>query len=105
MLEYNLTRTPIFSADCAVPNEAEMFVITLALLLVHGVAFTEMGTQTLEFESNELEAIALCIEEEVPLFTRDLGFGQRLRKRLSDFVGLQITYVAPGNCVTSALRK
>lgn len=93
MLEYNLTRTPIFSADCAVPNEAEMFVITLALLLVHGVAFTEMGTQTLEFKSSELEKVAVCIELEVPLFTRDMGLGERLRMRLADFVGLQITCI------------
>lgn len=92
MLEYDLSNTPIFASDSAipVPNEAELFVFTLTLLLIHGVACTEIESQTIEFKPDELERIAACVEEEVPLFTRDMGVGQALRQRLSDFVGLRI---------------
>lgn len=98
MLEYDLNGTAIFKSDSAavVPTEAEMFVITLALLLVHKVAYSEMASQTLEFEEGELERVAVCIEEKVPLFTRDMGLGQELRQRLSDFVGLRISCVPLG---------
>lgn len=105
MLEYDLTGTRIFSSDFAVPNEAEMFVITLALLLVHGLAYTEMHGRSLQFEPGELENVASCIEQEVPLFTRDMGFGERLRMRLADFVGVRITCMPPGNGESSARRK
>ena len=105
MLEYDLTWTRIFSEDCAVPNEAEMFVITLALLLVHRVAYSEMVSQTLQFEEGELEKVSVCIEEEVPLFTRDMGLGQALRQRLSDFVGLRILCVPLGGSDECSRRK
>ena len=93
VLVYDLTNTQVFESDSMtnLPTEAEMFVLTLALLLTKGLAYTELCSQTIEFDQNELPRVAGCIEARVPLFMRDIGSGERLRKRLADFVGLRIS--------------
>ncbi len=97
MLQYDLTGTPLFEAEtsAALPTEAEMFAITAALLLIHDVAFAELVLGEVELTDADVEPVAQCIEYRLPVFTRDVGAGQKLRERLADFVGLRIKGVEP----------
>ena len=64
MLQYNLTRTEFFeaTAEAQLPNDAEMFAITVALLLVHEAAFTELAKHDLELTDADIECVAECIK-------------------------------------------
>ena len=101
MLQYDLTRTEFFEATgkAQLPNDAEMFAITVALLLVHEAAYTELAKRELELTDADVECVAECIEYRLPVFVRDLGEGVELRERLRNFVGLRV------GCVTTLVRS
>ena len=92
MLQYDLTETRFFDADSCgtLPNDAEMFAITAALLLFHDVAYTSLAEREIIFGEADLAGVAECIEYRLPAFLRDVGDGSRLRRRLRDFIGLRI---------------
>ena len=105
MLQYDLTGTQLFDSETrsAVPTDGEIFAITAALLLVQDVAYGELARQELELAAGDVENVAQCIEYRLPVFTRDLGCGQRLRRRLEAFVGLRIAGVV--SCTTPVPGK
>ena len=105
MLQYDLTGTQFFHAEArsAVPTDAEIFAITAALLLTQDVAYGELARQELELVAGDVENVAQCIEYRLPVFTRDIGCGHRLRQRLEAFVGLRIAGVA--SCTTPTTAK
>ena len=92
MLQYDLTDTRFFDAESrgSLPSDAEMFVITAALLLFHDVAYTSLAECEIVFVEADVSGVAECIEYRLPAFIQDVGDGSRLRRRLSDFVGLRI---------------
>ncbi len=92
MLQYDLTGTRFFDADAGgrLPNDAEMFAITAALLLFHDAAYTSLPEREIVFSEADLAGVAECIEYRLPVFLRDVGGGSQLRRRLRDFVGLRI---------------
>jgi hypothetical protein len=92
MLQYDLTGTRLFHAleRADLPGEAEMFVITTALLLYHDASYGSLSQCTLVFDESDLAGVAECIEYRLPAFVPDLGEGTRLRERLQDFVGIAI---------------
>lgn len=96
MLQYDLTHTQLFDAStrAALPSEAEMFVMTIALLLVRDLAFNDLGPCELELRSEDLTAVAECIEYRVSPLGRDFGDPESLRNRLREFVGLRISQQA-----------
>lgn len=96
MLQYDLTGTQFFHAEArsAVPTDAEIFAITAALLLTQDVAYGELARKELELAVGDVENVAQCIEYRLPVFTRDVGCGHRLRQRLEAFVGLRIAGAA-----------
>lgn len=92
MLQYDLTETRFFDADSCgtLPNDAEMFAITAALLLFHDAAYTSLAECEIVFGEADLVGVAECIEYRLPVFLRDVGGASRLRRRLRAFIGLRI---------------
>lgn len=92
MLHYDLTATRLF--DCVsrdqLPTEAELFVVTVALLLVRDLAYSEFARCEVVFLTEDLGAVADCLEYRLAPLAPDIGDGDSLRQRLSDFVGLRM---------------
>ena len=92
MIQYDLTGTSLF-ADATradLPTEAEMFAMTIALLLVNDMAYGELSQKELEFKNEDLAALAECIEYRLSPLAHDFGDSDQLRERLRWFVGLRI---------------
>ncbi len=92
MLQYDLTDTRFFDAESrgTLPNDAEMFVITAALLLFHDANYASLAEREIVFAETDIASVAECVEYRLPMFVRDVGGGSQLRQRLRDFVGLRI---------------
>lgn len=89
MMQFDLTGTQLADMDSIrPPNEAEMFALTVALLLTNDAAYSELTS--VELTPEAVREVAECIEYRTPAFTRDLGFGEELRQRLTELVGLRI---------------
>lgn len=97
MLQYDLSATRLFASDTSMkaPSEAEMFVITAALLLVYEAAYTDLQGGEVSLTAANVDAVADCIEQRLPEFARDFEVVTLLRKRLQHLVGLRIRSVAP----------
>ena len=97
MLQFDLTNTRLVDAnsDTPFPTEAETFVITVGLLLVHEAPLSALRESDLVFRSSDAEALALCIEGPLAALAPDFGAGQALRDRLTDFVGMCISDLSP----------
>lgn len=92
MLQYDLTATALF-ADATrtdLPAEAEMFAMTIALLLVRDMAYGDLQQNELEMTSDDVTALAECIEYRLSPLAHDFGDSEKLRERLRCFVGLKI---------------
>jgi hypothetical protein len=92
MLQYDLTNTRFFDAESrgGLPNDAEMFAVTVALLLFHDAAYASLAEHEIVFAEADIAGVAECIEYRLPVFVRDVGRGSQLRQRLRDFVGLRV---------------
>lgn len=92
MLQYDLTQTRFFDAPtrASLPSDAELFVVTTALLLLRKAAFSELGRSELCLAHANIGAVVACIEERLPELARDLQLNVPLRERLSDLVGIRI---------------
>ncbi len=92
MLHYDLTGTRLFHAATrsGLPGDAEMFVVTAALLLYHDASYDSLSRRALVFDEADLAGVAECIEYRLPTFVPDIGEGTQLRKRLRDFIGITI---------------
>lgn len=92
MLQYDLTETKLFHSDdrFRVPNEAELFAITVALLLVYEAAYTDLQNGEVSLNRSNLGDVAECIEQRVPEFARDFGAPTTIRQRLEQLLGLRI---------------
>ena len=92
MLEYDLTETALF--DCAsreeLPTEAEMFVLTVALLLIREAAYADLARAELRVSDDDVGSLVECIEYRLSPLTRDFGDPERLRNRLRRFVVLRV---------------
>ncbi len=92
MMQFDLSNTLVMQ-DSAIrpPSEAEMFVLTVALLLTKVAAYSDLTGVGLELTPESVREVAECVEYRTPAFTLDLGFGDVLRKRLSELVGFRIS--------------
>lgn len=97
MLQYDLTSTRLFHAATrsGLPGDAEMFVVTAALLLYHDASYDSLSRRALVFDEVDLAGVAECIEYRLPAFVPDIGEGTQLRERLRDFVGITIGRSVP----------
>ena len=92
MLYYDLTETTIFEAQSSkdFPTEAELFVLTVALLLSRGVSYGDLEKYDIQFRSEETGIIAGCIQLRLTPLVRDFGDSVHLRDRLNRLAGLVI---------------
>ena len=97
MLQYDLTQTALFESVSReeLPTEAEMFVLTVALLLVRDAAYSELEECEMRVSDEDVAALAECIEYRLSALACDFGDADRLRDRLRRFVGLRIGAVLP----------
>jgi hypothetical protein len=97
MLQYDLTQTPLFDSVSReeLPTEAEMFGLTVALLLVRDAAYGDLVETELLVSEEDITALAECIEYRLSPLARDFGAPDRLRHRLRWFVGLRVTAMLP----------
>ena len=97
MLQYDLTQTALFESVSReeLPTEAEMFVLTVALLLVRDAAYSELEEGEMRVSDEDVAALAECIEYRLSVLASDFGDPDRLRDRLRRFVGLRIGAVLP----------
>jgi len=97
MLQYDLTQTALFESLSReeLPTEAEMFVLTVALLLTHEASYFELAQTELRLADDDVTALAECIEYRLSPLARDFGDADRLRERLRRFVGLRVGAVLP----------
>lgn len=95
MLQYDLTSTPLLNSSAvnSFPNEAEMFAVTAALLLLNDAPYSDLVDQELQITAEEIEALAQCIEYKLSPFAFDFGDPETLRARLREFVGLRVSAV------------
>jgi hypothetical protein len=97
MLQYDLTETTFF--DCVsrdgLPTDADLFVLTVALLLVRDAAYSHLAQSELRVLDEDVSALAECIEYRLSPLARDFGDPERLRNRLRNLVGLRIGAPAP----------
>lgn len=97
MLQYDLTQTALFESVSReeLPTEAEMFVLTAALLLVRDAAYCDLEKREMCVSDEDVSALAECVEYRLSALARDFGDPGRLRDRLRRFVGLRIGAVLP----------
>lgn len=107
MLQYDLTNTPFFHAlsSSQLPSDAEMFAITVGLLMVRDAAYSDLLECDLIVSPVDVESIALCLETQLHPLVRDFDGRQSLRHELQNFIGLRIALVGkPHRATTGALR-
>jgi len=92
VIQYDLTQTPLFHATSCVkaPSDAELFVVTAALLLVNEAPYSQLSRSEIALTNDNVEAVAACIEKRLPEFARDVQVYATLRSRLADLVGMRI---------------
>ena len=95
MIQYDLTHTRLFEAPtrATLPSDAELFVVTAALLLVNDASYSEISRDDLALTKANVDAVTTCIEKRLPEFARELQVRATLRKRLADLVGIRIRSV------------
>jgi len=99
MLQYDLTATRLLNCTARhqLPTEAELFVITVALLLVREVAYGDFSRNEISFLAQDLSAVVECIEYRLLPLAPDMGAGDRRHQRICDFVGLRIGAIGNWN--------
>jgi len=97
MLQYDLTETRLFAnlENAKPPSDAEMFVLTVSLLLVYEAAYSDLINGEMALTESNADSVAECIEQRLPEFARDLEVKAVLRKRIQALVGLRIRCVTP----------
>jgi len=95
MLQYDLTHTRLFESPSRdkLPSDAELFVVTAALLLVNEASYSQFEQKALALTAANADAVAACIEKRLPEFARDLEIRTTLRRRLTDLIGIRISSV------------
>lgn len=95
MLQYDLTHTQLFESPtrAKLPSDAELFVVTAALLLVNEAAYSQFERNAFALTATNVNAVATCIERRLPEFARDLESRTTLRRRLTDLIGIRISSV------------
>lgn len=93
MLQWDLSDTPLAreNSSVAVPSEGELLVLMVGLLLLEGLAYRDLRNRTLRLTHENIDGVAEVIEERLPTLCPDIGSGDRLRRRLEQFVGIKVT--------------
>lgn len=103
MFAFDLTETRLFDAASGEdwPAEGELFVITVALLLIRDVGPSDLSDREVRIEREDIPALAECIRSRLPSFLREYKNAESMSLRLEDFVGLRIAAIRrSGQCCT-----
>lgn len=75
MIQYDLSDTRIAQArrGIVVPSEAELTVVTVALLVVMGYSMSDLSRQEIALSSDKLSDVAQFVEEQLSPLVRDFG--------------------------------
>jgi len=95
MLQYDLIDAPLFELNGSLPTEAEMCIFAVALMLVKDSPYSSLEEKELRLDYESVEPVAICIERQLSVFTKDVGRGGRLRSRLRNFAGMRIATLTP----------
>lgn len=92
MVLFDLTKTALATSDEPIgpPSESELLAITVALLSVDDMSFSELASTAVEPSQRNCRRVAELIEERTPSLAREFGGPVLLRARLKQLVGLQI---------------
>lgn len=93
MIQYDLTSTAM-AQDGAVPTpptEAELFAITLGLMLHADCGFDELTSRVLALTVKNRSRVIQILEQRAPSLARELGSTAELHRRLGKLVGIRIT--------------
>ncbi len=97
MVDYDFTDTQLFNAlghvEC--PNDAEMFVLTTAMLLAENATYTDIYDDELTLTESNVEAVARCFESTLAHFAGEFRGRGTIRGRLAEFVGLRVAGIKP----------
>lgn len=105
MLQFELTSTPFAENPSRelIPNDCELFAITLALLSVERCAVRQLRDRALTLEAGNLNAVANVVATRFPLLFQRAHGEAALRACLTWYVGLSVTWITDGDESTCAL--
>lgn len=92
MIQYDLTNTALAHGlrPRRPPSEAELFALTLGLLLNARCGFAALSRQTLVLTASNYLRVAQLLEERAPALASELGDPRRLRRRLRELIGISV---------------
>ena len=92
MVQFDLTDTALASADesACVPSEAELTVLTVALLLESQRAFCHSNGRELVLTASNIDAVADVLRSRLAPLHADLERTTDLRSRLRELIGIRI---------------
>ena len=93
MLQWDLSNTPLAQKDTSgkVPTEGELFALTVGLLMLEAVTYDALRQREIVFHEENLGRLAEVFEYRLPELAREFGDNERLRRRLTELVGIRVT--------------
>ncbi len=93
MIQYDLTNTAMAHdvRPSRPPSEAELFALTLGLMLDANSGFAQLATAALVLTQGNCSRVAQLLEEHAPQLARELGDPREARRRLRELIGIRIT--------------
>lgn len=97
VVQYDLTNTALAAAPqrAALPSEAELTALTVAMLIATHSAFSELAGRELVLSDDMLEAVGGLFDGPLAALARDFGSTSDVRRRLREFVGLRVSAFGP----------
>jgi hypothetical protein len=92
MIEFDLSMTPLAAKPfrAGVPDDFELMILLVALLLRHDRSLSDLKSKPLCFAPSDLEPVARVIETNLTPVARDYGSQECLRERLRWWVGIRV---------------
>lgn len=97
VVQYDLTDTAFATAPqgAAIPSEAELSALTMAMLVATHSAFSELADHELVLSDDMLVAVGGLLDGPLSALARDFGGSRDARMRLREFVGLRVRAFDP----------
>lgn len=91
MLQYDLSKTALMSDQRGkIPCESMMLAVTAALLVIEGVACSDIVEQPVELTEHNVGQVSQFIKMKLAPFMRDIGHDSQLQDALGQLIGLRV---------------
>ncbi len=92
-LQWNLIDTPMADNEgrMRIPTESELIAITIGLLAVESVPYSELSRGVLRLTSANFDRVANVLMNQLPMFRDVFGGEQEVRQRLAELTGIAVT--------------